>query len=268
MTKQINVLGDVMKKIVLVAAGVIILAVAVLGLSQWNSNRTNNPAAVVSGHPEWAPIMFREGDEIKGVGPELVKMILDELDIESTFPYSGTWDEVQAKARSGEVDMLVAAYKTDERLEYMNYSDTYVTDPIALFVRSDNTFSFNQWEDLIGKRGMGTVGDSYGQDFDTFINDNLDFAVAQTSEEAFDKVESREADYFVYALFAGEREVPAQGRAGRIVNLPNYVAEENFYITISKKSPFANRIDDINRLLERYTSDGTIDRLMEKYKVQ
>ena len=67
--------------------------------------------------------MYRNGALIDGAGPALVKKIFDDLGVTVEFPQTGTWDEVQAKARTGEVDMLVAAYKTTEREGYMVYSD-------------------------------------------------------------------------------------------------------------------------------------------------
>src|SRR5438477_12707534 len=66
---------------------------------------------VASGHPEWPPIMFQNGAVIDGAGVALVKKIFDDIGVAVTFPYTGTWDQVQAKARTGEVDVLVAAYR-------------------------------------------------------------------------------------------------------------------------------------------------------------
>src|SRR5687767_9805098 len=84
--------------------------------------RTSNPAGpgsretiIASGHPEWPPIMFQSGSSIDGAGPALLRKIFDDLGVVVSFPHTGTWDEVQAKARSGDVDVLVAAYKTTER---------------------------------------------------------------------------------------------------------------------------------------------------------
>ena len=142
---------------------------------------------VASGHPEWPPIMYRNGNTIDGAGPALVKKILDAVGVPAsvTFPYQGTWDEVQAKARAGTVDILVAAYKTTEREGYMVYSDPYTTDPVAVFVAKGRAFPFAVFADLIGKRGIAMVGDSYGQAFDDFAAAQLSLQRVATIEEAF-----------------------------------------------------------------------------------
>lgn len=255
----------------------IVLGLIVLGLGGWLLlGKKDNPATaepsnsiktvIVSGHPEWSPIMYKSGEEITGAGPALVKLIMADLGIEAQYPATGTWDEVQEKAKSGEVDMLVAAYKTDARIEYMDYSDAYTTDPVAIFVKTGSALKFEKWDDLVGKKGIGTVGDSYGQEFDSFSAEKLNLSRASTSGEAFNKLRSGEVDYFVYSLYAGAREIKAQSLQDQLTSLPKYVAEENFYITISKKSPLVSSMGRINELLAKYKSDGTINRLIEEYK--
>ena len=91
--------------------------------------------------------MFRADAVIDGAGPALVKRIFDDLGLNVAVRYTGAWDEVQAKARTGEVDVLVAGYKTIAREEYMVYSDAYTTDPIALFVASGRAFPFASWSE-------------------------------------------------------------------------------------------------------------------------
>jgi len=217
---------------------------------------------VVSGHPEWAPIMWQSGNKIIGAGPDLMEKICVDLKIVCDVKATGIWDEVQEKTKSGETDILVAAYKTDARMEYMNYSDPYTTDPISVFVKNGSNFNYTKWDDLIGKKGVLTTGDSYGQEFDSFIKDKLTTTRVDTAKEAFDKVTSGNADYLIYALYSGKSEIKKENLTDKIVALPKKVTEENFYITISKKSPFVKLMPKINELIEKYKSDGTIDKMI------
>jgi len=244
--------------------GVILLVIVIIvGISM--ANKEPERTLVASGHPEWPPIMFRSGDTIDGAGPALVKKIFDELGVKTSFPYSGEWDEVQAKAKSGEVDVLVAAYKTTERETYMDYSEAYTTDPVALFVKKGKEFEFSKNEELVGKRGVGMVGDSYGQAFDDFANSAITLVRAKTADEAFKLLKEDKADYFIYSLYAGETELKAENAVADFAFLPNYVTEEKFYITISKKSPFVKYMPDVNRLIEKYKVDGTTTALIEGF---
>jgi len=253
------------KKFWLVA--VFVVAVLLVFSAFWNfSKNETSKEAIISGHPFWPPIMYQQDDSIAGAGPEIVQKIFSELGIRSVSKYEGSWDVVQEKAKSGEIDVLVAAYKTAEREAYMDYSIPYTVDPVALVVKKGKSFSFERNEDLIGKNGVVTIGDSYGQDFDNFIKENLDPKKVETAEEAFSMLEKEEADYFVYALYAAENYIAKNNIPDQVEILPAYVSSENFYLTISKKSSFAKFLPQINSLLEKYKNDGTIDRIVEKNK--
>ncbi|MFA5358543.1 MAG: transporter substrate-binding domain-containing protein [Patescibacteria group bacterium] len=227
---------------------------------------------VASGHPEWAPIMWQQQGRIVGAGPDLVTKIFTDLGVKIESKYTGLWDMVQQKAKVGSVDVLVAVYKTAERETYMDYSIPYTTDPIAVVVKKGSDLKYNQWEDLVGKLGVLTVGDSYGQEFDDFAAAKLSTIRANSAIEAVNSLEDGSADYFVYALYSAERMIAKNGLQDKIEILPKYVAEENFYVTISKVSPLAKYLPEINSLIKKYKADGTIDQMIlenkELYKEQ
>lgn len=242
-----------------------IVAAALTGYflyDKWISSRTYT----ASGHPEWPPIMWKDGEDIIGIGPDLIKIISSDLGLKIQTRYAGLWDMVQAKAKSGEVDVLVAAYKTSEREGYMLYSEPYTIDPIALFVKKGQVFKYDKWEDLMNKKGIATVGDSYGQAFDDFLKAKLNVTRVDTVDQALTALQKEQADYFVYALYSGEKALRQNKLTGKIQILPKYVSSENFYITISKKSPLARYLPQINQLIEKYKQDGTIEALIQKYR--
>ncbi len=255
------------KKWWLSTIGIIIIVIVLLGLSYLMRPKIVPREFIASGHPAWAPIMYQDDNLIVGAGPEIVAKIFNELGIKISFLYEGPWDFVQEKARSGEVDVLVAAYKTTERETYMDYSVPYTIDPVSLFVKKGKAFTFAKWDDLIGKKGLVTTGDSYGQEFDQFIKDKLRVTTVATPDEAFSRLLKGEADYFVYALYSGENALAAnKNLKEQIEILPSYVSSENFYMTISKKSPLVKYLPQINQLLEKYKADGTISQTIANIK--
>jgi len=210
--------------------------------------------------------MFQSGTTIDGAGPALVKKIFAELGVAIDTPFTGTWDEVQAKARSGDVDVLVAAYKTTEREGYMVYSVPYTTDPVAIFVAKGKAFPFDSWDVLIGKKGIAMVGDSYGQAFDDFAAARLSLTRVTTSAQAFNMVASGQGDYLLYSLYAGDDYLKKTGGASQFESLPKFVNEENFYVTISKKSAYVTYLPLLNEKIAKYKADGTIAALIAQYK--
>jgi len=249
----------------------LIIAVAVLFLAAYLAPRfslkNKLPAGLVaSGHPEWPPIMYQKDDKIVGAGPEIVAKVFGDLGVKVDSKYEGPWDVVQSKAKDGTVDVLVAAYKTAERETYMDYSIPYTVDPVVLVTKKGKAFSYDNWNDLVGKKGVVTTGDSYGQDFDAFLKDKLTVQQVGTPAEAFALLGNGEADYFVYALYSAENYFFQQKVSDQFEIIPKYVSSENFYLTISKKSSFGSLLPQVNALLEKYKSDGTIDRIIENSK--
>ena len=210
--------------------------------------------------------MFQSGSAIDGAGAALVKKIFTDLGVAVDVKYTGTWDEVQAKARSGDVDVLVAAYRTTEREGYMVYSVPYTTDPVAIFVAKGKAFPFDNWDVLVGKKGIAMVGDSYGQAFDDFAAARLALTRATTSAQAFDMVSKGQGDYLLYSLYSGDDYLKKNGSAAQFESLPKFVNEENFYVTISKKSPYVTYLPLLNQQLAKYKADGTIAALIAQYK--
>jgi polar amino acid transport system substrate-binding protein len=235
------------------------------GSSSSNPATPSGRGVIASGHPEWPPIMFQRGAVIDGAGPALVKRIFAALGVPVTFPYEGTWDQVQAKARSGEVDVLVAAYKTTEREGYMAYSDPYTTDPVAIYVAKGKAFPFSTFDDLVGRKGIAMVGDSYGQAFDDFAAARLNLRRVTTADEAFDLVAAGGGDYLLYSLYAGNDYLKKAGTASQFDHLPKFVAEENFYITISKKSRYVTYIALLNQEIAKNKANGTVDSLILQF---
>ena len=243
----------------LVLAGTVSLSVGCFTQKQQSGQEF-----IASGHPEWAPIMYQKDDLIAGAGPDIAIKVFSDLGIKISSLYKGSWDVVQESAKSGKIDVIVAAYKNAERETYMDYSVPYTVDPVSLFVQKGKEFAYANKEDLIGKKGVVTIGDSYGQEFDDFLKANLSVKAVSTPDEAFALLTSGEADYFIYALYSGQNALTSKKLTGQIVILPNYVSQENFYLTISKKSPLVKYLSQVNSLLDKYKADRTIDKIIEK----
>src|SRR5680860_51687 len=117
------------KKIIIIFLIVSILVLVVsLSSGCFTQKQQSNQEFIASGHPEWAPIMYQKDDLIVGAGPDITIKVFNDLGIKISSLYKGSWDVVQESARSGEIDILVAAYKTAERETYMDYSIPYTID--------------------------------------------------------------------------------------------------------------------------------------------
>jgi len=210
-----------------------------------------------SGHPDWAPTMYRSGDKIIGDAPDIVAKVFKDLSLPVNCSYVGPWDQVQALGAEGKIDVIVAAYKTENRERFFLYSNPYLTDNISAF--TVNGFTYNSPVDLLGKSIAVTQGDSYGQEIDNFLKDNkgrLRISTYETPEQAFTSLINKKNDIFLYSLVSGEKVIKSNPDFKDVRNV--VIGKELFYILISKKSKYAELMPQVNNLLQLYGNTGEI----------
>ncbi|MDD5639608.1 MAG: transporter substrate-binding domain-containing protein [Candidatus Pacebacteria bacterium] len=209
-----------------------------------------NDGVVASGHPDWAPVMYQDGGKIIGTAPTIVTKVFDEMGIPVDCRYSGSWADVQELGKSGNIDVIVAAYKTEERQKYFVFSDAYLVDNVSLFTTHE-VFPYKGVESLVGNNIAVLRGDSYGQGIDDFLS-NSDCAVYDNPEDAFTSLLSGQNDGFLYASDSGKRLINDAGYR----NIQEFViAQQPFYMMISKKSSYAELLPKINNLLQKYKAE-------------
>ncbi|HOI60249.1 MAG TPA: transporter substrate-binding domain-containing protein [Candidatus Pacearchaeota archaeon] len=209
---------------------------------------------VSSGHEAWPPVMYHDGNgSIIGTGPEIIeKALADEYVIDSR--YEGSWDQVHEKAKSGEVDIIVAVYKTEERQKYLLYTDPYMKDPIGIFVTSESLLSLSLEDILSSKEGIVTKGDSYGAQIDELLlKEETKLVFANNPEEAKEMLLSGKGDYFLYATFSGEKLFKDELSNNEVYT--STVGNELFYIGVSKANPDGGKIV---QLLNKYIRENNL----------
>jgi len=219
---------------------------------------------VVSGNPKAPPVVWEQYDKLTGVGPDLAHSILSELGISYEMLVTGNWQEVQDKCKSGEVDMIVSAYKNDERATYMDYSLPYLPQPTVIIVEKGKEFPFGRWESLIGKKGVSNIGESYGQEFDDFIKEKLNVQFI-AFERAIELLNRGEADYLIVDLFTALIYSRLLQGEDAITILDPPVTTQTFHITIGKNSALVKRMPEIDKKLHTLVKNGTVEKLFYKH---
>ena len=207
-----------------------------------------------------------EKDSMSGIDVEIIQEVVRRLQIKVEF-IKCTWARCLELMKSGEADVLSSAYKKPDREAYMVYFDQpYLQQlPIAFYTLKSKHALVQKYEDIYQFTSIGVLHDaSY---FERFDNDPA----------------------------AKKFEVPSQDQlfpmllAGRIDAMAGYVPTENYrldiggyrsrierstyayqepapvYMTISKMSPWAARIKDLNQVNNQLLENGTIGRIINAY---
>lgn len=220
---------------------------------------------IASGHPTYPPVMWRENDKIIGAGAEIVNIILTQIEIPFEIKYTGDWARVQKNAKDGKIDVIVAAYKGDERSTYMDYSIPYMKDPVMIFVKKGNSFPFKSWNDLVGRTGTTNIGESYGQEMDETINTKLDVKRVPI-KKGFQMLIDGKSDYMIIGQYSGVIEAKLIGLIDDVEYLPHPFTVQDFYVTFSKKSKYLDHLPAFNEKLKELIDNGTIDKKIREYQ--
>jgi len=218
----------------------------------------------ITGHPEYAPIAYRDGDRIVGAAPTLVEQIATKLNVPVVSKYTGSWSDAQAAARDGVADVIFGIYFNDERATYLDYvQPAFMLDPVVAMVATGKGFPFTGQDDLVGRKGVTNAGESYGPEFDAFIADKLTVTRTAGVNKAFDAVIAGEADYVIVGLYPGITAAAQFGVTGKLTPLDPPLLTAQMFVAFSKKSPCLALMGPFSEAITAMTADGSYDTILK-----
>jgi polar amino acid transport system substrate-binding protein len=238
-----------------------LISIAVLGMlalaSQAALAANDCAKLTITGHPEYAPIAYRDGDRIAGGAPALVEAIAAELNVPVEATYTGSWADAQAAARDGDADIIFGIYFNNERATYLDYvRPAFMIDPVVAMVAKGKAFPYKGQDDLIGKKGVTNEGESYGVEFDAFIAEHLTVARSQGVGKAFEAVLSGDADYMIVGLYPGIAEAAQLGLKDKLEPLAPPRLAADMFVAFSKRSPCLALIEAFSTAITAMSADG------------
>ncbi|MEK9844003.1 transporter substrate-binding domain-containing protein [Thalassospira sp.] len=220
---------------------------------------------IVSGHIDYPPFNYTEHETFRGASIDLIRLIARKIGVRVEIRNVGPWIRAVKNLTDGDIDLLVAIYKTPEREARYLYTLPYAEDPIVMFTMADAAFDFRDWYDLVGKVGVTTRGDSWGADFDQFIEQHLTMMRVNTTDQMIDMIASKRANYGVQGLYTLQRS-ERRASLGTDITISNTpIKSEKMYMAFSRLSPCRNLIDKVNAAITDFEKDKTIARLISNY---
>ncbi|MFY7865991.1 substrate-binding periplasmic protein [Roseateles sp.] len=194
---------------------------------------------VASGNPQYPPYLWRDPDNetrLVGAIAELAEWLGNEIGVPIDLRYVGNWARVQEETRAGRVDMITGAFFTLPRTEYMDYAHLSFRETRSVVIQREGaTFPFQRWEDLIPRKGLTVINNSFGQAFDRFANESLSLSKVSSLDKALQMLERGRADYLVYEDSPAEAFIARMGLRGLRL-MPTPIAQEQLFVTLSHRS--------------------------------
>lgn len=154
-----------------------------------------NPVILTANDIAYPPFDFVENGVPRGFAVDYIQMVARKVGLRVEFVNGYTWEELMTMLRNGEIDVAHSLAKTDERSEYLDFSDPYVELPAVIFGRSGEDY-INELSDLENKR-IAIVKDWAVSGIYREKHPQFTFVEFENAKEALIGITSNEADVFI-----------------------------------------------------------------------
>ena len=218
-------------------------------------------------YPVYPPISWSDGKQVRGLAPSVVKNLFGPLGYQVEVVVLGNWKRCLLDAAEGRVD-VVLAYSTAQREQSLLFSKVPVLrEEVALFINRQHPVKFERVQDLARYRGGLLFGESYGVEFDRMVAQNNNIEWVSDSRQNFGKLIRGRIDFITQERRTGQLYVENLAGAQDIVALPTALSVDYLRVAVSRRSPLAERMPDIDAQLQRMVNAGDIERLLNESEV-
>ena len=260
--KKLRRKGTVMKKLValisLMLAAVMVFSMAAFaGESRVSVTTVQEGKLNMATNAEFPPYEYKEGETYAGIDIEIANAIAQALDLELVIN-DVEFGSIIAGVQTGKYDVGIAGMtKTEERLESVNFSNTYATAVQVIIVPEDS--EIKSADDLEGKK-IGVQQDTTGDIYccGDFGDENV--VEYKTGADAVQALITGKVDCVVIDNEPAKAYV-ASAKGLKILET-EYVTEE-YAICISKDNE--SLLAGINQVLEKLQESGELQKIVDKY---
>lgn len=246
-----------LKKIVSVLlAAAFVFSLAACGSKESSEDSSEKETLVMATNAEFPPYEYHEGDDIVGIDAEIAAAIAEKLGMELKIE-DMAFDSIIPAVTAGKADIGVAGMTvTEDRLESVNFSDTYATATQVVIVKEDSDITGP--DDLAGKTvgvQLGTTGDIYASD--------IEDATVEQYNKGFEAVQALTQGKIDAVIIDGEPAKEFVKEAEGLKILDEAFTEEEYAIAIAKDN--TDLEEKINDALGELKDSGKLDEIIAKY---
>lgn len=253
--------------------------VASLGLFGCSSEKAEEPAPgadaaaytlledgklIVATSPDYPPFENLVDGEMVGFEIDLAKALGEKMGLTVEFKQLQFDAIVTAVAAGGQCDVGISGFSiTPERLEEVNFSDSYYVDDLGIAVMKDGGITADNLEEKLGAAGVkiavqsGTTGEA--QMLEDYPNATI--VPYGNSTDSFAAMQAGQVDAVCTNLAVVNRTVAEAYKDAEVVK--TIATGEEYGIAVSKENE--ELLKALNAALAELKADGTIDKIAAQW---
>jgi ABC-type amino acid transport substrate-binding protein len=183
------------------------------------------------------------------MGYKLARQLGDHIGIPVNIKSDFPWARMMNMAREGAVDIVASLIMTPERAKFLIFTAPYKWINLYVFVHRDSKIHFTRMEDLLKYRRVEIRNSSMGVRIDRLLQP-VTIEVSNQQEQIALVLEGR-ADYFINSKTSLSQDRYKYLNYANIKQLPLPVDRIEMRLAISKASPCAKYIVELNRIINQ-----------------
>ena len=230
------------------------------------------PCELTMGWDPWEPYQYLTPDnQVRGLEIDLISSMAKEVNCSIRF-VQNDWMNLLRGIRSGSIDLLGGASKTNSREEFAYFSEPYRHESFILYVNPETNQDLNGTtliQLLENKFRLGVTEDYIYGDAVSDIQDNPNFSeqiisVPITEVNYYNLIQNQ-IDGFLEDPFVAGYTIKRKGLVGQIVASPISVHSGDVSIMFSRVSVNAEVVDAFNKALISIKESGEYETILNKY---
>ena len=212
---------------------------------------------VMATNANFPPYEYHDGDDITGIDVEIAQAIADKLGVELKVEDMDFGAIIDAVA-SGKADMGLAGMTVrPDRLENVNFSDTYTTAEQVIIVKDGSDIA--EADDLADK----SVGVQENTTGDMYVSEDYPDADVQRYKNGADAVQALAQGKVDAVVIDNEPAKVFVAENEGLVILESAYAVEEYAIAIAKDND--ELLEKVNKALGELKEDGSLQKIIDKY---
>ncbi|MCP4579751.1 MAG: amino acid ABC transporter substrate-binding protein [Deltaproteobacteria bacterium] len=223
-------------------------------------------------HDDYKPFHWYDKDtqETKGVFIDMVEEILgNRLGYKIVYT-EYPWKRAQLQVHNGKEDAYITT-PTPERLKYTEIGEnsfivmrksvfTYANNPKIELLKNINSF-----DDLRQFKVLDYLGNGWSEK--RLVEETgMSPDYSPSIDSVLKKLAAKRGDIFIEDSTIVNYNIRLLGLSKEIVELPVVLEATEFKLCVSKKSFFKNDIGKIDKIISEMTKDGSLTKIMNKWK--
>ena len=193
----------------------------------------------------WPPIEWidKQGQH-QGMTSDYIGFISEVTGLKFTKAEAMPWIDVLKKSKQNDLDVLSAVAVTPERQEYLNFTSTYLSFPLVIFSRDDDSF-ITDIHDLYGKR-VGIENGYSSQSFLQYDHPDIELVNFDTTQNILSALSLGKIDAYVGNLTVAAYLIKKEGLTNIKVTAPT---SYNFDLSMAVRKDWTELLSILEKTL-------------------